>query len=126
MRRLCLLPLAAVAALALPSAAQAGLHCAAKHGPSRFCQLKLRTKRAQTVSLGSQCYAKRIYANGSDASSDAHFVAPHTIRMLNDIWSHHNIYGPLDVYGYYLSGHRMRFENRSRFAVTVYFDKHCH
>src|SRR3954453_15073236 len=130
MRRLCLLPVVAVAVLALPGAAQASLRCNAEHGGVRFCHVNLGIGHEATVGRGYGCYAKRIFANDhssvADASADAAFVAPHTIHMLNDIWSHHAKYGPLSVYGYFLSGHRMKFDNRSRFAVTVFFTRHCH
>ena len=113
---------------AVPAAAH-GTSCASNPDGTSFCHQHITSHRSATVALGSACHARRIYAIDAspvaDASADAHFVAPHKIHMLNDIWSHHNTYGPLSVYGTFLSGHRILFENRSRFSVNVYFTRIC-
>ena len=120
MRPSSLVPAALLLALALPATAPAKSGCKANPNGTFFCTQYVRAHKSSTVALGSACHAARIYAidasRNADVSADADFVAPHKIRMHN---------APMDVYGYFLADHRIRFGNHSAFAVHVYFTKRC-
>jgi hypothetical protein len=128
MRHRVLLPLLIVLPLAVPAGAQA-THCTTfGDGSHSLCTQHLPSHRSAINHLG-RCYARRFFAVDSspiaDASADGHFVGVQRIRMLNDQWSDHAKYGPLDVEVRIEHGHTLHINNASRFAVVVHYTKVC-
>jgi hypothetical protein len=128
MRRRVLLPLLVVLPFAVPAGAQAS-HCRTfGDGTHSLCIQHISSHGSSVNHLG-RCYARRFFAiDGipiADASADGHFVGVQEIRMLNDQWSDHAKYGPLDVRVTIRHGHELHIHNASRFAVVVHYTKVC-
>ena len=127
MRRL-LLPLLVVVPLTGAATADAATCRAYGDGTHSLCTQRMDATTHATNDLG-RCFAKRFFAIDAspvaDASADGHFVGVQHIRMLNDIWSNHERYGPLRVDVRIRGGHLLRMHNSSRFFVVVHYTRVC-